>query len=326
MAPWARSLALLALDENRQPLTDEEMNLVRKPFHFLKYRIVRNFKRAVDFRLARRALRRSPALSEGERRLLAGVSLRTHLDDRMYAGSAAHYLSVGLSALRAIEIVIGKARKQPVRTILDFPSGYGRVLRFLRVRFPDASITAGEIDREALAFCDRAFSVAPKVSPGSFRDLQDIGHFDLVWCGSLITHVDRSATADLLAFLRRQLGPGGVCVFTTHGPRSAEWIENGTETYQLSSVARRALLAQFRESGYGYVDYEGSRRYGVSLISQALTLEIAGGAGDWKSACYLEHGWLEHQDVYAFVADGAGESDPYGSGDTAPRGDGLRSR
>ena len=281
------------------------MEVIRKPYHFLKYRLLRNFQRAVDFRLARRELSYSHALSEHERRLLADVSVRIDLDDGMYAGSASSYLRVGLSALRAIELALAEAAKPiaEVRAILDFPSGYGRVLRFLKVRFPAAAITVSEIDGKALEFCRRTFSVQATPSHERLRELEDIGRFDLVWCGSLITHVDRDATANLLAFFRRQLGPGGVCVVTTHGPRSAEWIEARTETYRLSPAAQRELLAQFHQGGYGYVDYERRRGYGVSLISRQRMLEIAAGVGNWRNACYLEHGWAEHQDVYAFVAD-----------------------
>jgi SAM-dependent methyltransferase len=278
--------------------------LLRNPYHFVKYRIVRNLRRAADFRLARRRMLRSPTGAADEQRLLAGVSLRTHLDDRMYAGSAAHYLAVGLSAVRVIDQVLGEIGKPPqaVRTILDFPSGYGRVLRFLKVRFPHAAITAAELDREALEFCRRAFSVRTAASRPALSTLDDIGTFDLIWCGSLLTHLDRGASRDLLAFLRRQLAAGGVCLLTTHGPRSAEWIADGSETYLLSPAARRELLTQFREAGHGYVDYDGRRGYGISLISSARMLGLAAEVGNWNNACYLEHAWLDHQDVYAFVA------------------------
>jgi hypothetical protein len=36
------------------------------------------------------------------------------------------YLSVGLSALQCIKAAVVHARREKPRTILDFPSGYGR--------------------------------------------------------------------------------------------------------------------------------------------------------------------------------------------------------
>ena len=280
------------------------MELVRRPYHFLKYRVARNFLRGVDFRRARRALSRSDAVSEEHKRLLASVSLRTHLDDRMYTGSALQYLSVGLSALDMLEIALRAAGKPPddVRTLLDFPCGYGRVLRFLRARFPAAVITAAEVDPRALEFCSREFAVRAQRSGEDFAKLTGFDHFDVIWCGSLVTHVDSRATGDLLRFFHDHLSPGGVCVVTTHGERAAQWIENGTETYLLSAPTRRRLLREYRDTGAAYADYENRRGYGVSLISQTRMLEIAAGVGNWSNACYLEHGWLDHQDVYGFAA------------------------
>ncbi|NIQ58735.1 MAG: class I SAM-dependent methyltransferase, partial [Gemmatimonadetes bacterium] len=60
------------------------------------------------------------------------MSTATHPGDTMYeVGRGLHYLSVGLSALRCVEAVRGRAREP--RHVLDFGCGYGRVLRFLRV-------------------------------------------------------------------------------------------------------------------------------------------------------------------------------------------------
>jgi len=274
------------------------------PYHFFKSPIAANLRRAAEFRRAHRAMLRSTALTAEEKRWLARVSLRTTPDDFTYDGSAAVYLAVGFSAVQAIDEALRAAGRSAdsVRSIFDFPSGYGRVLRFLRARFPQATITAGEIDETALDFCRRAFSARTVASQPRFDSLADVGPFDLVWCGSLLTHIDRAASAALLAFLRRQLGPRGVCVFTTHGIRTREWIEDGTQRYGLSPAAQGDLLSQFRDSGYGYVDYDGQHGYGISMISRTRMLELAADAGDWSPACYLERGWLDHQDVYAFVA------------------------
>ena len=42
--------------------------------------------------------------------------------------------------------------------ILDFPSGYGRVLRWFKHEWPNAKITAVETDQIALDFCNSAFN------------------------------------------------------------------------------------------------------------------------------------------------------------------------
>jgi SAM-dependent methyltransferase len=286
------------------------MELVRRPYHFVKYRLLVNLRRRTALELARRRLGRSAELDSAEKELLRNVSLRIHLNDRMYDGSAAHYLAVGLSAMSAVAIAIRAAERgdRPIRSILDFPSGHGRVLRFLRARFPAAEITAAEIDDEALAFCQCAFAAKRLRSANDLGALAVAEKFDLIWCGSLITHIEEEATAALVAFFRDHLSPGGVCAFTTHGSRSADWIERRIETYGLSPTAQAKILSRFRQTGYGYADYPGRDRYGISLVSPQRMRAIALEPGGWREVCFLEHGWLDHQDVYAFTLPSSGES------------------
>jgi methylase of polypeptide subunit release factors len=105
--------------------------------------------------------------------LLGKVELHVHRSDTMYQPNAAsHYLSVGLSASRCIREAIRSNRNEcTIKTILDFPVGYGRVLRFLRSMFPGSDITAAEIDANALDFCRRTFSVTTLLSKTNLGDL-----------------------------------------------------------------------------------------------------------------------------------------------------------
>jgi SAM-dependent methyltransferase len=278
------------------------MKLIRRLYGFLtKHTMVGDLHRTADFRAARRKLLRSDALSRREKDLLGKVSLQVHPKDDMYSG-AEHYLSVGLSAIRCIEDVLSNANgKLAVRTILDFPCGYGRVLRFLKVSFPAAEITASEINTVALDFCQRQFSVKSAESNADFRGLLLPGKFDLIWCGSLITHTQEWKTAAILKFFHDHLSPGGLCVFTTCGQVSADWIQTKTQTYGLTESAQQQVVSQFHQTGFGYADYPNQQGYGIAIISHEHMLTLARSAGQWKEVCYLEHGWGHHQDVYAFA-------------------------
>src|SRR5262245_54325854 len=129
------------------------MKLIRKSHRFLMRRMCK----ALDLHYAKRSLLSSHALSDQEKALLDRVSLKIHGNDGMYVPfHAQHYLSVGLSAIRCIEDVLHRSQgDRGIRCILDFPCGYGRILRFLRARFPDAEITGVELNRTALDFCRR---------------------------------------------------------------------------------------------------------------------------------------------------------------------------
>lgn len=235
--------------------------------------------------------------------MLDKVSLKIHHKDAMYAPFAAsHYLSVGLSAVCCIEDALDKSKRDDaVKSILDFPCGYGRVLRFLKARFPDAEITVSEIDPAALNFCKLVFSVNSVLSDTDFSKLSLPGKFDLIWCGSLITHINERATTELLRFFHAYLSPGGLCVFTTHGQLSAERIQKKTKTYGLTAGAQQEVLSKYRERGYGFADCKNYHGYGISVVSHERMLEIARKVGQWNEISFLERGWDSHQDVYSFM-------------------------
>ena len=268
------------------------------------YRWLRRWIRARgDFHAAKHRLLSSMELTKEEKIVLDKISLQVHSADTMYVESDAfHYLSVGLSASRCIqEALFHTPAEYTVRSILDFPCGHGRVLRFLRAMFPNSDITAAEIDTTALEFCRRRFSVATFLSEPIFSDLSLPQRFDLIWCGSLFTHIDEQASRNLLQFFHDHLADQGVCVFTTHGQRSIDWIQSKKTTYGLTEGAQQEVMRGFQLKGYGYADYPNQSGFGISAVSYQRILELAKGVGRWSETVFLEHGWDNHQDVYAFA-------------------------
>lgn len=240
-------------------------------------------------------------LTKEEKNVLHKVSLLIHNADAMYVNNAFRYLSVGLSASRCIREALQRSSVEyTVESILDFACGYGRVLRFLRVMFPNSDITAVDTDSTALDFCCRSFSVTTLLSNTTFSSLFLPQRFDLIWCGSLVTHIDEQATANLLQFFHDHVSDQGVCVFTTHGQRSIDWIQSKKFTYGLTEDAQQKVIREFQSKGYGYADYPNQSGYGISTVSHQRMLELARGAGRWYETLFLEHGWDNHQDVYVF--------------------------
>lgn len=256
-----------------------------------------------DFRAARHHLLSSMEFTKEEKSVLGKISLQIHNADAMYVdNSALHYLYVGLSANRCIrEALCRTPAEYTVGSILDFPCGYGRVLRFLRAMFPNADITAAEIDRTALDFCRRSFAVATFLSKTTLSDLSLPQRFDLIWCGSLFTHIDEQVSGNLLQFFHDHLSDQGVCMFTTHGQRSIDWIQSKKVTYGLTEDAQQEVMRGFQLHGFGYADYPNQSGYGISTVSHQRILELAKGVGRWHETLFLEHGWDNHQDVYAFA-------------------------
>ena len=80
-----------------------------------------------------------------EHNMLGKVDYSISKKDDMYANDAAHYFNVGLSAIECIDNALGRVDERQVKKVLDMPCGYGRVLRFLIHRFPDADFTGVDL-------------------------------------------------------------------------------------------------------------------------------------------------------------------------------------
>jgi SAM-dependent methyltransferase len=175
--------------------------------------------------------------------------------DTMYLGSDAHYVSVGQSALRIIEAALG--RTEP-RSILDLPSGFGRVTRVLRARFPQAAITASDLDSDGVEFCAAQFGVRAAHSVSDFNQLQLGECYDLIWVGSLITHLRARKTHEFFAAMVRHMTPLSTLVVSSHGPSIIPRLRK--QAYGFPPEAAAELIAQYEQTGYGYRDYGDSER------------------------------------------------------------------
>lgn len=222
--------------------------------------------------------------------------MRTALSpkDTMFLGSQSHYLSVGLSALRIIETAMGDA--PPPRRILDLPSGHGRITRFLRARFPNAEITCCDLDHEGALFAAHHFGTRAVLSGGDFRTLALGGPFDLIFVGSLLTHLSELHARQLLDCLLRHMAPDGLIIMSSHGAYVADRLVPLAWDYLRSPLRARRVVEAYRATGYGYSDYPGSTGYGVSLISRPW-IEAALHGSPLRLASYTEREWDDHQDI-----------------------------
>lgn len=282
------------------------LNRLRKRYALLRQTLAVHRAISKDMRSARRVFLSSGALSKRDRALLKRVSLRVDPQDGMYQDwGGTYYLSAGLTGVRCVERAVETALGgKAVRSILDFPSGYGRVLRFLRVAFPKAKILASDIHAEALAFCRRVFGVDTALSNEDFSRMELGRTFDLIWCGSLITHIDEAASLALLQFFHRHLSGGGLCLFSAHGRDTVRRLAENVFSYGLSEPAQQEVLCGYRDAGYGFADYHDRRGYGISAVTRERMLAIAQSAGPWEAALYEEQGWDASQDLYGFIKKG----------------------
>ena len=242
-----------------------------------------------------------PSLTDIERELLRKVSGKIYFNDTMYDGDGAHYYKVGLSAIHCIDEAVAQARLARVRTILDLPCGSGRVLRFLVQRFPEAEITACEIQRGPVQFCVRTFGARPAYSSVELDEVDLAEKFDLIWCGSLATHLNEHGILALFRLFARHLRPGGLAVFTSHGAYATQRLWRREFDYSIPENQIDRLVHDYKQAGYGFADYAGEQNWGVSLTSPEWIRASMRELGSLREVYFKEHGWDDHQDVFGFV-------------------------
>src|SRR5262245_27701876 len=123
------------------------------------------------------------------------------------------YFLWGASALRCIRLAVDAVGKREVGRILDFPCGHGRVLRNLKAAYPAASLTACDIDRDGVDFCASTFGAQGVYSDDNLDTVHLDDGFDLIWVGSLFTHLPDARWPAFLKFLADRLAPEGLLVF-----------------------------------------------------------------------------------------------------------------
>jgi SAM-dependent methyltransferase len=233
---------------------------------------------------------------------------RVHPNDPNYLAHPEHYFQAGPSAVRLIQLAKEAAEvERPLRRILDLPCGYGRIMRALRDAFPEAELTACDILKEAVDFCADAFGAKPAYSHEDPARIEVDGPFDLIWCSSLLTHVDAERWDAFLDFFESRLARRGLLVFTTCGRNIAASLRAGRD-FGLPPEAVDELVAGYEREGFGYRDYPSaqlaeteweSRGYGLSLAKPEWVCARLSERLGLRLVSYLEHGFNHSQDAVA---------------------------
>ncbi len=227
------------------------------------------------------------------------VDLTRHPDDDMFKGDLDFYIQVGHSAIAGIATAMVMAGTTHLGSILDLPCGYGRVLRMLAKAFPEAELTACDVLTDGVSFCAERFGATGVVSQADPRDIPITETFDLVWCGSLLTHLPLKRARAFLNWMIERLSPEGLLVFSTHG-RDAVHRWRAMDNRRINGV-----IADFEATGFGYRGHPRSSGYGSGYGTAACTPAwLAGELQNHPDICLLYHaerGFDDFQDLVAVV-------------------------
>jgi SAM-dependent methyltransferase len=240
-----------------------------------------------------------PRLPAATAHLLPRIERHIRDGDLMFAGDEIHYMSCGASALNAILAVLQSAQAPQPAAILDFGGGGGRVTRWLRVAFPDAALSVSDLPGPDLEFQRAVLGTATWDSSTDVASLAPPASYDLIWAGSVITHLREIDSAALVAKLYSWLKPNGLLIATFHG-RFARSLGDATPGRYIAADSWREITAQSERGGYGFADYDPSYPgYGVSLCTLAWIAALTDRLAGARLAGVIERGWDWHQDVMA---------------------------
>jgi len=219
-------------------------------------------------------------------------------DDPMFGGNAEHYAHVGESALRVIAASHILAGRQDPASILDFACATGRVTRWLRAAYPDSDLHVADIREQWVRWSAETFGATGWVSSEDLSSVTAPRQYDLIWSGSLATHISARETRVLLRKFHEWLTPGGICALTTHGRKFIALARARTHAYFPDPNSIEPILAELAVKGYGYVPHPG-QNHGISANTIEWMIRAVSEL-DARVITISENAWDNHQDVVAF--------------------------
>jgi hypothetical protein len=241
------------------------------------------------------------ALPSATQHLTSKVNLEIAADDGMYQGNDRHYLSCGASALNVIMAALHLAGASDPATLLDFGAGAGRVTRWLRAAFPSAAIDACDLREQDMEFCRKQFDARTWISGVSINSLRAPGTYDLIWLGSVATHLSPGNTISMFEKMLSWTNVGGLVIMSFHG-RLALRRQNSGEFRYIHDAGWDGIKAGYADAGYGYSDYEAQSGYGISVTKLSWIAGLIEGRTDASLVALSEAAWDGHHDVVAVQA------------------------
>jgi SAM-dependent methyltransferase len=215
-----------------------------------------------------------------------------------------HYWQQGSDALSVCVAALISNKRSPPKDILDLPCGSGRVTRHFKAFFPEARIVACDLYETHYSFCSRELGVESCKSEENFDRLNFDRKFDLIFCGSLLTHLNERDYKAAIDCIVRSLSDTGIAVISLSG-RHGEWVQENKYQYIEPELYKKAM-ATVSNSGFGYVDYNEQlleaawneqSHYGVAMVRPSFATKHIEGISDVRILGFVERGWDDTQDI-----------------------------
>jgi hypothetical protein len=222
------------------------------------------------------------------------VNRTIHPSDDMWLSGKEWYWSLGRSSVECVLRGLSTTTLPHVGRALEVACNWGRSGRQLRAAFPKAEIWFNDI-HEGAEFCAREFG-GHALQVDLEMTKAPLAKCDLIWIGSLFTHLTEAKTRSWLNYLSWQLNQGGILVATFHGRRSEEIFRD-----QFKNLVELTWPVA-KSTGWGYVPYDKAQpEWGFSMNTVAKLVEIAEEVPGMRIGDLTEAGWDGNHDVLTLI-------------------------
>ena len=173
--------------------------------------------------------------------------------------------------------------------------------RWLRARFPSAAIDCCDLRPADLDFCRERFGAETWVSGIDIAAMTAPHRYDLIWVGSVLTHLPERNCRALLETLLGWTRPGGLVVVSLLG-RAAKTIQDRSSPY-IHPEGWQAMQGEFAAGEFAYADYVGETGYGLSLAKPSWSARLLEGMAGVRLVLFAERAWDHSHDLLAVQRD-----------------------
>jgi hypothetical protein len=220
-----------------------------------------------------------------------------HSNDGMFDGDFTHYNSVGK---QATEIILANLFSlDPNFKILFIPCGHGRNLRHFTKFLDSNQIYASDIDETAIDFMRSNFNVNALISDPQFSRIKDFPKMNIIFVGSLITHLNENDSIKLIKLLSKKLKNSGLMILSSHGDFVCSRL-GGEFNYGLDQEAALKLKEDYTKTGYGFAPYFHNPHYGISVISLIWFSKLVQTLYSLRLKNTFSKLWDDHHDIVIF--------------------------
>lgn len=165
-------------------------------------------------------------------------------------------------------------------------------------KVPPTCIRVGDVDREAVRFCAKEFGVKPFYSRTDITTQPFPEKYNLIFVGSLLTHLEPAAGEKVLGALASVLRHRGQIVFTTQGESCISHLAWYGDHFARQESTYRLQLEQ---CGVGFSTYPHKRGYGITLHAASYVERLMQQRfPHLRRVRFAPRGWDNHQDVWSY--------------------------